>query len=124
MAKILVIDDEPGLRALLRAILEDNDHEVFETINGKKGKDICIEKNIDLVITDIFMPEKDGIETIMELRENFPDLKIIAMSGGTAQFGKELYLDMAKKLGAAAIIEKPVTIDEVEEKVNKVLQSP
>ena len=93
MSKILVIDDDKNIRSLLRDFLERDGYEVMEAENGKVGLKLFRENGADLVITDLIMPEKEGIETIRELRRDFSDVKIIAISGGGA-IGPETYLQM------------------------------
>jgi DNA-binding response OmpR family regulator len=107
MAKILVFDDEPSILLMLKKMLEKEGHEVDLALNGRDGMEL-FEKNIpDLVITDIIMPEKEGLETILELRKKHPKLKIIAISGG-GRIGPEGYLPSAKHLGANMVFQKPL----------------
>jgi DNA-binding response OmpR family regulator len=106
MACILIIDDEADLRATMRAALEKDGHEVFAAQNGEDGLAQFGRIPVDLVITDIMMPEKDGIETIIAMRRNHPDIRIIAISGG-GNVGKTHYLTMAQKFGATQILAKP-----------------
>ena len=82
MANILVVDDEELVRATLRQMLESADHVVFEAANGKEALRSFENRAVDLVITDIIMPEKEGIETIIDLRKIAPNLRIVAISGG------------------------------------------
>jgi len=82
MARILVIDDDDQILRTLHQVLEMEGHEVVDTSNGKEGIKFFRENGADLIITDIVMPEKEGLETIMELRRDFPDIKVIAISGG------------------------------------------
>jgi len=82
MARILLIDDDAPVRRTLRKMLERQGYEVEEAPDGKAGLTLYQENPADLIITDLIMPEMEGIETIMELRRRFPDVKIIAMSGG------------------------------------------
>jgi YesN/AraC family two-component response regulator len=107
MASILIIDDDPQILVMLGQILEREGHEVVEASNGKEGLKLYRENPTDLVITDLIMPEKEGIETIMEFRRDFPDVKIIAISGG-GQIDAEQYLSMAQKLGVEKTFAKPV----------------
>ena len=107
MASILIIDDDPQILVMLGQILEREGYEVVEASNGKEGLKLYRENPTDLVITDLIMPEKEGIETIMELRRNFQDVKIIAISGG-GQIDAEQYLSMAQKLGVEKTFAKPV----------------
>jgi DNA-binding response OmpR family regulator len=106
MARILIIDDEPSVRELLITMLMEEGHEVVEAADGKAGLRLLQERPADLVITDLIMPEKEGIETIMDLRRDFPDVKIIAMSGGGIIQAQD-YLGMAQGMGAHRVFEKP-----------------
>jgi len=107
MARILLIDDDAPVRRTLRKMLERQGYEVEEAADGKAGLRRYQENPADLIITDLIMPEMEGIETIMELRRKFPDVKIIAMSGG-GQIRPEQYLQIAKSLGAQRTFAKPV----------------
>ena len=106
MARILIIDDDVQILDMLRQTLEHEGYEVVDAADGKKGIRLYRENPADLIITDIVMPEKEGIETIIELKQDFPDVKIIAISGG-GQIRPEGYLSMAKKLGAQYTFSKP-----------------
>jgi YesN/AraC family two-component response regulator len=107
MTRILIIDDDVQIREMLRQMLEFENYEVVEAGNGKEALRIQQQTPADLVITDLIMPEKEGIETIRELREIFPEIKIIAMSGGGV-VGPESYLKIAKSLGAQKTFVKPI----------------
>ena len=115
---ILVIDDEESIRLLLRTLLEFEGYMVLEASDGIKGQRLYRNNPTDLVITDLIMPEKEGIETIRDLRREFPDIKIIAISGG-GRIGPESYLKMARGLGALRTLRKPFDrkslLDAVEE---------
>ena len=121
MARILVVDDDMSIRALLREILEEDGHQVDEAADGKQGVASYRTKPVDLVITDMLMPEKDGVELIMELQENFPDIKIIAMSGGGRGLDAQFSLRVAKDFGAIQQLEKPFTAKQVLATVQRVL---
>jgi len=118
MARVLIIDDEEQIREVLRTVLERVGYEVSEASNGVEGIQIYREHDIDLVVTDIIMPEKGGIDTIMDLRRDYPDVKIIAVSGG-GMCGDVSYLDMAIGVGADRAIGKPFVLDEFLEAVNE-----
>lgn len=120
MARILVIDDEPQIRKLLKQMLEKEGHEAVLAENGKEGILRNREQPADIIITDIFMPEKEGIETIMELRSLWPSVNIIAISGGGSK-GHVNYLDIAKNLGAAKTLDKPLRWKELIAAVNALL---
>jgi DNA-binding response OmpR family regulator len=103
VARILVIDDEDMIRDMLREIFEQEGHEVSEAGNGKVGVENYKQKPADLIITDINMPEKDGFQTIQELKAIQPDVKIVALTG----FGLH-NLPVAYDLGADRVFEKPI----------------
>lgn len=104
MARILLIEDDDSVRTMLRLTLDHFGHTVIEARNGKEGLALFQHANIDLLITDIVMPEKEGLEVLMELRKRNPPVKIIAISGGD-------YLQMAKLMGAAKVLAKPFSSD-------------
>ena len=107
MAQILIIDDDAQLLAMLRQTLEREGYEVMEASNGKEGLRQYRENPTDLIITDLIMPEKEGIEIIVELRRDFPDVKIIAISGG-GRVDPGQYLSIAKSFGVQYTFAKPV----------------
>ena len=107
MAKILIIDDEEKVRLALKKMLTHAGHEVVLAEDGNQGLKCCRQQTVDLVITDIVMPDKEGLGTIRDLRRDFPALKIIAMSGGGAGSAQD-YLKVAKHFGAQMAFEKPV----------------
>ncbi|NQV55226.1 MAG: response regulator [Rhodospirillales bacterium] len=112
MARILLIDDEKLVRLTGRKMLEAEGHEVSEAENGNEGLAIYQEQSIDLVITDILMPEREGIETILELKKLNPNVKIIAMSGG-GRIKNLDYLNMAVAHGVANKLAKPFSRSEL-----------
>lgn len=114
--RILVIDDEELVRLTIRSSLEPHGHEVIEAENGVVGLRLFAESDPDLVICDIIMPDKEGIETIAELRRDNPDLPILAISGG-GRINKLSYLEIAGQLGANAILPKPFRPKAIIEKV-------
>ncbi|MEQ8225957.1 MAG: response regulator, partial [Candidatus Eremiobacterota bacterium] len=105
-------DDEKNFRKALMKLLTKAGYEVMEASDGREGIILQKERAFDLVITDIIMPEKEGIETIIELRKSFPDLKIIAMSGG-GSMRSGTYLEVADALGADCTIEKPFSKNKI-----------
>jgi CheY-like chemotaxis protein len=120
MALILVIDDAATVRHLMRRILVEAQHSVIEAPDGEVGLTLFATQLPALVITDLFMPNREGIETIQELRRLSPGAKIIAMSSSGTASGK-LYLGAAKKLGANAILAKPFKPAELLAAVDRVL---
>ena len=121
MARILVIDDDPQVRNLMRQILERNSHEVIEACNGIEGIAIYEENPTDLVIADLIMPGKDGVMAIQHLIGQFPLAKVIAVSGGVT--GNAAWLPIAKKVGAKRVIKKPFTKEQFMEAVSDTLAS-
>lgn len=120
MKRIVIIDDEPQIRDMLQKILQRYGYEVAVAENGKEGIKLCANKPADLVITDLTMPEKDGMETIKELRSDYPGVKIIAMSGGGDRF-PEYFLDKAIESGAVTSLKKPFRKDDILKVVYEIL---
>jgi len=118
---ILVIDDDDQIRDMLRKMLERSGYDVEEAADGIEGIRLYRQKPVDLIITDILMPKKDGKETILEIREESPDAKIIAMTGG-GWIGPEIDLDIAEKLGAMRTFAKPIQQEELLEAVRELLE--
>jgi PAS domain S-box-containing protein len=117
LPSILVVDDEEGIRAFLGEILKSAGYEVLEASNGVEALRQVEAHEVEMVITDLVMPEREGLETVMTLRDSYPHLKIIAMSGA---FGGE-FLKAVKKLGAHATIHKPIDAIQLCELVEQVL---
>jgi DNA-binding response OmpR family regulator len=105
LARILLIEDQDLIRGLLRDTLELAGHTVIEAPNGADGLDLFRQAGADLVITDIVMPDKDGLEVVRALREQVPPVNIIAISG--AGDSAEDYLDRAYRMGAVKVLRKP-----------------
>jgi len=120
MARILVIDDEDRIRGMLRTALEIEGHEVVEATQGDEALRLLRAQPAELVITDIMMPQKDGMEVIMALRREAPGLKVIAMSGG-GRYALMETLHMAEQLGAFAAMRKPFDLDAMIETVKRAL---
>ena len=112
MARILIIDDNADLRKLLLGFLEGEGYEVIEASNGRIGLDLQRESPADLIITDIFMPEKDGHAFILEVLQEFPEAKIFAITGKKS-FEPKMELDIAKTLGALRVFAKPCKLSEL-----------
>jgi CheY-like chemotaxis protein len=106
MPRILLVDDDESFRPMLHETLERFGYEVVVAVNGNEALDRYRERPADLVLTDVIMPEKEGLETIREIRREWPDAKIIAMSGG-GRTTPENYLKMAQNMGAAKVLTKP-----------------
>ena len=123
MALILIIDDEPQIRSMLKLMLERDGYEVAEAPDGIEGIRVFRQNPAELIITDLIMPNKDGIGLIIDLKKEFPNVKIIAMSGGGLN-KPEGYLKGAKKLGAACTLTKPIDRGEMLRAIKDVLKSP
>ena len=121
MATILIIDDEKAILGFLKERLLDEGFNVLTASDGKEGMNLFNDNQVDLVITDIIMPDKDGFETIMELKKISSNIKIIAMSGGGLGDSK-YYLDTARSSGATYTIEKPFKTSELVEAVHELLK--
>ena len=121
MARILIIDDEPQIRSMLKLMLEREDYEVVEAPDGVEGIKVYRQNPADLIITDLIMPNKDGIGMIIDLKKEFPDVNIIAMSGGGLN-KPDGYLKGAKKLGAACTLTKPIDREEMLRAVKDILK--
>jgi DNA-binding response OmpR family regulator len=120
MARILIIDDDPHTRELLRLVLEHESHEVVEASNGREGMALFRAAPTDLVISDILMPEQEGLQTIRELRREFPEAKIIAISSARPG-GRMNFFQAATLLGAQRTLRKPFDLDELRQAVREVL---
>ena len=105
---VLVIEDNAELRHYLRLALESQGYEVVTADNGRTALPYLEGHGVDVVLTDIYMPEMDGIETILELRQRFPSVRVIAMSGKPAT-----HLPVMEELGAAHVLKKPFAVDEL-----------
>lgn len=124
MARILVIDDNEDVCVVVSSILETAGHEVIVANDGARGIELQRQSPAELVITDILMPGKEGIETIRDLKQEFPELKIIAISGaGKASMATD-YLLTAKELGARAVLHKPFGPGALLEAVHEQLMPP
>lgn len=118
MPCILIIDDEEMIRTILKEILAPEGYEILEAQNGQIGLNLLAQHRVDLIITDIMMPEKNGFETIKELRQTHPKIKIIALTG----YGLH-NLPIAFDLGASKIFEKPIKSTELKQAVKELLAS-
>lgn len=122
MARVLVIEDDETVRSMLLCVLADAGHEAIGACNGCKGITMFRAAPADLIITDILMPEKDGLETIMELRSDSPDVKIIAISGG-GRISAKHYLHSAAEMGAVRTLNKPFMPSELLSVVEEALEA-
>jgi CheY-like chemotaxis protein len=120
MARILVVDDDDQVRSLIARLLLRQGYQVVEASDGAQALRLFRDDPADLIITDLIMPGREGIETIAELRRDCPGVKIIAMSGG-GRVGPVSYLQLASKLGAERTFAKPFDHAEMLEAVREML---
>ena len=120
MARIVVIDDQEPIRRIVRRALEQEGHEVLEASDGEAGLKLLDTHAADAVISDIFMPGMDGIQTLRQIRKQFPRVKVIVISGGDSSGVLDLRRD-AELLGAVRSLPKPFTTHEIVAVVNSVL---
>jgi DNA-binding response OmpR family regulator len=113
MARILVIDDDAEIRRMIKIILEKAGHVAFVADDGNEALTLSRQNLVDLVITDILMPLRDGLDVILDIRSNRRDTKIIAMSGGGPGMSSDGCLILASDLGADAVLQKPISKSEL-----------
>lgn len=121
MAKVLIIDDEEGICESLSELLTEEGYVVKTARNGKIGLELFSSEPFDVILTDLIMPEQEGMETIRKIIKKDPQAKIIAMSGG-GRIGPQDYLSVAKDLGAKEVIRKPLEIDALLKLLGKILK--
>jgi CheY-like chemotaxis protein len=120
MATILIIDDDPQICNLLQQVLEKEGHAVHSAFNGIEGISLYRQHHPELILLDILMPEKEGLETLLDLRREFPNVMAIAMSAGSERTKINL-LELAQQLGAQYRLTKPFQLQTVIELVNTAL---
>jgi len=121
--KILLVDDEEAIRKMVRTILGEDLYEIYEASNGLEAQVQLGKQAFDLVLTDVIMPDCDGIELVMAVRRKQPGLKVIVMSGG-GRVRAGHYLELAGKLGAARVFEKPFDTAALRRTVQEMLSEP
>jgi CheY-like chemotaxis protein len=121
MSVILLIEDDKELREMLKTALRRKDHVVIEAENGKEALIHFKPGVTDMVITDLIMPDEDGLKVIMKIRELKKGIKVIAISGG-GKAGPGSYLNLAKALGADAVYSKPFSINDIILKIEELLK--
>lgn len=120
MARILIVDDDEMVRSMLSQVVQQGGHEAIVAPNAVVGIGLYRKNPADIIIMDIIMPEKDGWEAIVELKEDFPAVKIIAISGGAKQ-GPYSYLALARRFGAQKVFPKPVRKQELLNAIDELL---
>ncbi|HKL20812.1 MAG TPA: response regulator [Tichowtungia sp.] len=122
--RILVVDDETGIVKVLKEMLLRLGYEVLTSSGGKEALEKLSVGGVDLVLTDIIMPDVDGLELISNIKTVYPRIKVIAISGGGAQEGPETYLRDARELGADRCLTKPFMLKELAAMVKDLLEEP
>lgn len=122
MPGVLIVEDDKELREMLKMSLLRRSYTVLEAENGKNAITHFKPSLTDLVVTDLIMPEEDGLKVVIKLREMKPSIKIIAISGG-GKVGPGSYLNLAKALGADAIFSKPFSINDLTAKIEQLLET-
>ncbi len=122
MVRVLIIDDDETIRSVFKRFLEGKGYEVLVASDGRQGLHVLEDGPVDLVITDIMMPETDGLEVVMAIRGRDSDIPVIAISGGMHAMPMD-FLPMAKKFGAIDVLYKPVELDDLLNAVQKALDS-
>ena len=121
MARILVIDDEPHIRTIIEEHLLLDGHKIELAVNGEEGLKLAALTAYDLVITDIIMPEKDGLDVINGLKQIAPHVKVMVISGGAVHLEIPYLLKMAHLMGADRVLSKPLDFTKLQNMVKKVL---
>lgn len=121
MARILIIDDDETIRSVFNRFLTGKGYDVIVAADGRQGLRLLEEESVDLVITDIMMPETDGLEVVMAIRGKETDIPVIAISGGMHAMPMD-FLPMAKKFGAKDVLYKPVELDDLLAAVERALE--
>jgi CheY-like chemotaxis protein len=110
--RVLIVDDSAGLREIMRIGLQARGYEVAQAADGREALKLQRERPADVIVTDLFMPEMDGIETLEVVKHEFPDTPVVAMSGVPTRTGTD-FLEIAHELGAALVLRKPFTIPDL-----------
>lgn len=123
MARILLIDDDELVREALAIVLEETGHQVTQAHDGNAGMKEFLKSPFDLVVTDLIMPEKEGLSVLMDIRKIAPKQKVIVISGGGRTQNTELYLNMARDFGTDEMLAKPFNATTFRTTVERVLSA-
>lgn len=121
MKRILIVDDETGIRRAAASFLRHRGYECSEAGDGVQAVRRLREESVDLVLCDLCMPEMDGIEVILMLQKDWPRVPVVVMSGGGQLVDRDLLLDSARTLGAHEVLAKPFGLDDLEAAVERAL---
>ena len=123
MPDILLVDDDDSVRIIMRIALVKLGHVVREARDGREAMRLCKQRQPELMITDIIMPEQEGLETIRAVRRLYPEVKVVAMSGGGRADATD-YLKVASALGAKAVLSKPFSTEHLAKVLDELLAKP
>lgn len=123
MKKILVIDDEPQMRDMLTQMLSREGYQVITADNGKDGLALFRQTHADLIVMDVLMPVQDGIQTMADFKKEFPNVPVIAMSGGRRALSPQFNLDSASMMGVRATLAKPFSRDQLLKTIKSVFEA-
>ena len=123
MAAILIVDDDDLTRIVVKRILEIDHHTIFQAANGQEALQVVSTSPVDLLITDILMPERDGLDVVAQVRGTHPWVKVLAYSGGGSLRDFDV-LTYAKEAGAHAALQKPFSVSDLLSAVDKLLRRP
>lgn len=123
MPNILIVDDEDDIREAFSSFLTKHGYTVKDASDGNQALKILADERFDLMVTDIIMPNKEGVETILSVREQFPDMKIIAMSGGGRNIAAEDALSFVENLGVSYTFQKPFNRNDMLNAINDLLKN-
>ncbi len=123
MATVLLVDDEVSVREMVSEVIRQCGHKVVTAGSVAEAKGYFTSQKIDLVVTDLVMPEQSGIDLILEFKQIKPDVKVLAISGGGGITGRFDYLPIASLVGAGAILKKPFSINEFSKKLEELLSA-
>ena len=122
MVRVLVLDDDPLIQATLPLLLREHGHEVLTAVNGKLGLRLLQTEPVDLILTDIMMPEADGIEVVRAVVKDHPTIALVAMSGGSSRLRGTDAVYLTRLLGAHAVLIKPFGEEDLLEAIRKALE--
>ena len=120
MKTVLVVEDDRQMGEMICRAVEAEQWQCLDAANGNEAIRVCENETVDAVVCDLIMPEKEGVETIVEMRQRWPDLPVIAISGGGMRPG-EYYLEIARRIGARATLSKPFEPDELIARLRTIL---
>ena len=123
MASILIVDDDPTVRLIARELLRDGDHAIVEAADGDLAMAVIGAVPLDLIVLDLLMPNKDGLEVLRHVKAHHPHIRILAVSSG-GRIGAVSYLETARVFGADEVMMKPLRLDTFANVVETLLQAP